>query len=211
MAHHAGAQSSASQPAHNPTTRASKEVLEKLQNDLKTVSSVEADFQQEKRLKVLKHSLKITGHIALQKPNKLVWIVNEPVKYAIKIEGDEVHQWDEDTNKVQVIHLGNDPTFKAVTEQLQSWFLGDYAKLAENYDVYQEGESPLKLGFTPKSGTMVSSVLSHVDLIFSADGKYIEQMVIRESAGDVTTLKYIDPKINQPISKETWEIPPHGR
>lgn len=201
-----------SQPtAHNPTTRASQEVLDKLQQELTSVETIEADFAQEKQLKVLKHKLKITGHFALQKPDKLVWIVDKPVKYAIKVEGDELRQWDEDTNKVQVVHVGGDPTFKAITDQLQSWFLGDYRTLAESYDVYLESESPLTLGFTPKSGTMVASVLSHVDLIFSGDGKYLDKMIIREAGGDVTTLNYIDTRINQPIAKETWEIPPHGR
>jgi outer membrane lipoprotein carrier protein len=207
-----GAEAPATQPAeHRPTTRASDELLNRVQDDLKTVESVEADFSQEERLKLLKHSLKISGHFALQKPAKLVWIVDKPVKYAIKVEGDELRQWDEDTNKVQVVHLGGDPTFKAITEQLQSWFLGDYKSLAANYDVYLESESPLTLGFTPKAGTMVASVLEHVDLIFGVENKYLDRMIIREAGGDVTTLNYLNTKINQPIDKSTWEIPPHGR
>ena len=197
--------------AHNPTTRASTEVLDKLQADLQTVESVEADFEQEKQLKLLKHKLKISGHFALQKPNKLVWIVDKPVRYAIKVEGDELKQWDEDTNKVQTVHLGGDPTFKAITEQLQSWFLGDYKTLSENYDVYLENESPLTLGFTPKEGSMVAGVMGHIDLVFSGDNKYLERMVIRESNGDVTTLNYLNTKINEPIAEKTWEIPPNGR
>jgi outer membrane lipoprotein-sorting protein len=196
---------------HNPTTRASDEILEKLQADLKTVTTIEADFQQEKKLAVLDHVLKIRGHFALQKPNKMVWIVKEPVKYAIRIEGDELRQWDEDTNKVQIIHLGGDPTFKAITEQLQSWFIGDYKQLASSYDVFLEGENPLALGFTPKPGLMIAKVLKHIDVRFGQDNKYIDRMVVHEAGGDTTTLEFIDTKINEPVKKEVWEMPPHDR
>lgn len=202
-----------SQPAsdHRPTTRATDEQLNKLQAKLLTVETVEADFTQNKRLTMLDHELKIRGHFALQKPNKMIWNVREPVKYCIRIEGETLQQWDEDTNRVQVTHLGGDPTFKAISEQLQSWFLGDYKALAKNYDVYVEGENPLRLGFTPRGDTMVSKVLKHVDLRFGKDDLYIDQMIVREAGGDITTLNFIDTNINKPVKAETWEIPPHDR
>jgi outer membrane lipoprotein-sorting protein len=198
-------------PEHNPTTRASTELLDQVQTQLRTVETVESDFVQEKQLSLLNHTLKINGHFALQKPNRVVWIVKEPVKYAVRVEGDEVRQWDQDTNKVQVINVGGDPTFKAITDQLQSWFLGDYKVLAESYDVFLESEKPLSLGFTPKANTMVAKVLKHVDITFGREGKYIDRMIVREASGDVTTLNFINTQINQPVKKQIWEIPPHDR
>jgi outer membrane lipoprotein carrier protein len=205
----ARADAPATQPA--PTTRASEELLTHLQAQLKTVETVQADFVQEKTLSVLNHTLTIKGHFALQKPNRLVWIVREPVKYAVRIDGDEIRQWDEDTNQVQVIHLGGDPTFQAVTQQLQAWFMGDYKILAESYDVEEQGADPLRLGFVPKPDTMVAKVLKRVDLTFGKDDLYIDKMVVQEAGGDLTTLQFNNTKLNQPIPKETWEIPPHER
>jgi outer membrane lipoprotein carrier protein len=205
----AHADAPATQPA--PTTRASEELLTHLQSQLKTVETVQADFVQEKTLSVLNHTLTIKGHFALQKPNQLVWIVREPVKYAVCIDGDEIRQWDEDTNQVQVIHLGGDPTFQAVTQQLQAWFMGDYKVLAESYDVEAQGDNPLRLGFVPKPGTMVAKVLQRVDLTFGQDDLYIDKMVVQEAGGDLTVLQFNNTKLNQPIPKETWEIPPHER
>jgi outer membrane lipoprotein carrier protein len=203
------ADSPATQPA--PTTRASEELLTHLQGQLKTVETVQADFVQEKKLSVLNHTLTIKGHFALQKPNRLVWIVREPVKYAVRIDGDEIRQWDEDTDQVQVIHLGGDPTFQAVTQQLQAWFMGDYKILAESYDVEAQGDHPLRLGFVPKPDTMVAKVLKRVDLSFGQDDLYIDKMVVQEAGGDLTTLQFNNTRLNQPIPKETWEIPPHER
>jgi outer membrane lipoprotein carrier protein len=217
LAGSAGVEPVATQPSDPLTTQltspvpASRELLEHLQQQLKSVDTVQADFVQEKRLSVLNHTVTLTGNFALQKPNKLVWIVREPVKYAVRIDGEEIRQWDQDTNQVQVIHLGGDPTFAAVTQQLQAWFMGDYKTLGDSYDVLLLGENPLRLSFIPKGESMVAKALKQVDLTFGKSEQAIEKMVVTESSGDVTTLQFNSTKVNQPIPKETWEIPPHER
>jgi len=209
----AGVDNRTTQPSSQPTSPepASQELLQHLQQQLKSVDTVQADFVQEKQLSVLNHKVTITGNFAMQKPNKLVWIVRDPVKYAIRIDGEEIRQWDEDTNQVQVIHLGGDPTFAAVTQQLQAWFMGDYKTLGDSYDVELQGENPLRLGFIPKGQSMVAKVLKQVDLTFGKSEQSIDKMVVSEASGDVTTLQFNSSRINQPIPKATWEIPPHER
>lgn len=213
------AQSPATRPSNDSattlpaqaTTRLSLALLDHLQQSLRTVQTVESDFVQEKKLAILDHPLIIKGHFALQKPDRLIWIVHEPVRYAVRIEGEEVRQWDEDTNHVDVIHLGGDPTFKAVSEQIQAWFLGNYDALAKSYDVDVLSEKPLSLNFSPKSDTMVAKVISHVQVTFSDDDTYINTMVIDEAGGDSTTIHFIATQVNQPIKDNVWRIPPNEK
>jgi outer membrane lipoprotein-sorting protein len=200
-----------SQTAPSAASRPSAEMMDQLQNDLHSVNTVEADFVEEKRLALLDHTITIRGHFAVQKPDRLVWIVHEPVKYAVSIQGETVRQWDEDTNRVQVIHLGSDPTFKAVSEQLSAWFMGNYKILTDTYDVSVAREKPLSLVFTPKPDSMGAKFLQRVTVSFADDDRYINDMVIVESGGSVTTLKYLNTQINKPIADDTWEIPPHDR
>ena len=190
-------------------------LLEHVQQQLRTISSMEADFVQEKQLAVLKHKMVIRGHFAMEKPDRVIWIVNQPVKYAIRVQGEEIRQWDEDTNKVQVIHLGGDPTFKAISEQIQSWFLGNYKELANSYDVFVISEKPLSLRFAPKGSSMVAQLVQSIDVTFAKDETNIDSMVVHElshdatmSASNSTMLKFIDPKMNQPIADVIWEVPP---
>lgn len=204
----ASSHAQSTQPTTQPAKPASAELLDQVQKQLLTVNTVEADFVQEKELAMLKNKLVIKGHFALEKPDRVIWIVKEPVRYAMTVHGEELKQWDEDTNKVVVMHLGGDPTFKAISEQINSWFMGDYRKLAAEYDVTVLSETPLTLGFAPKGQTMVAKMLKQISVTFGKEGKYIDTMIIRETAGSVTTLRYIDAKINEPVKKETWEIPP---
>ncbi len=197
--------------ADGPTTRPSEQLLKHLQQQLATVQTVQSDFVQVKNLSMLKHQMTIKGHFALQKPDRLIWNVKEPVQYAIRIEGEEVRQWDEDTKQVQVIHLGGDPTFQAITQQIQAWFMGDYKVLAQSYDVELLSENPLSLRFVPKAGTMVAKVVGAVELTFGKNEMYIDKMVVHEAGGDTTTVQYSNTELNKPIDKETWEMPPHER
>ena len=150
----------------------------------------------------------MSRHFAVQKPGKLVWIVNKPVRYAVRIEGSQIRQWDQDTNKVQVIELGNDPVFKAVSDQIQAWFLGDYKVLSQSFDVELLQDKPLVLGFVPREGTVAAKMITHISMTFGTDERYIDSIVVEESGGDVTKLQFIKPQLNQPVKPETWEIPP---
>jgi outer membrane lipoprotein-sorting protein len=198
-------------PPAPATTRISAQMLQHLQFKLKDVTSVEADFVEKKNLVMLNHTLTIRGHFALQKPGKFIWIVQEPVKYAIRVEGDEVQQWDEDTNRVDVIHLGGDPTFKAITEQMQAWFLGNYEALAKNYTVDVLSENPLSLRFAPFGDSMAAKIMRQIQLTFASDERYIDKMVVTEAGGDTTALEFIGTQLNQPIKNEIWRMPPNER
>jgi outer membrane lipoprotein carrier protein len=206
-------------PADPPTTApaatqpadpqpASRELLAHIQKQLRTVDTMQADFVQKKHLSMLKHTLVITGRLAMKKPNKVIWIVNEPTKYAIRVDGEELIQWDDDTNKVEVIHLGGDPTFKNITEQIQAWFLGDYKVLEKSYDVYLLSEKPLSLRFAPQAGSMVAKLVKNIEITFGNDETQVDKMVINETTGDSTALVYSNTRLNQPIAENTWEIPP---
>jgi outer membrane lipoprotein-sorting protein len=204
---------STTQPSepHLATTPISSELLHRIQSHLGKIKTAEADFVQEKNLAMLSHTLVIHGHFAMQKPDRLIWITHDPVHYAIRIEGEEVRQWDEDTNRVEITHLGNDPTFKAVSEQMQAWFLGNYEMLAKSYSGDVLSDNPLKLRFTPSGDSVVAKVLKHVDVTLSKGEQYIDTIAVDEVDGDTTTLQFINPRVNEPVSNEVWKMPPSER
>jgi outer membrane lipoprotein-sorting protein len=167
--------------------RASLELLDHVQKQFRTIATMRGDFVQQKKIAVLNHTLTLEGKFAIQKPDRVMWLVNKPVKYAIRVEGEEVRQWDEDTNTVQVIHLN---------------------ALGQMYDVYVMGNQPLSLRFAPKPGSMVLKLVRRIDVTFATDQLCISSMVIHESSGDNMTLHFSNIRPNQPIAAGIWEIPP---
>jgi len=72
--------------------------LGKKVSDFKTLKT---DFTQEKEMAMFKDKLVLKGRIYLEKPNKVAWHVDSPLRYSVLITDKLIRQWDEDTNQVQ--------------------------------------------------------------------------------------------------------------
>jgi len=197
--------------AQEPVTPSTSDYLAELQKHLESVKTVRADFEQEKKLAIFNRTMMIRGETALERPQRMMWHVREPVRYSILMEGDTVRQWDEDTNRVQTLHLGDNPAMKAVFSQFRAWFLGDYHAIAEAYDVVIVDRQPPRLRFSPKPGTAMAEMVKQIQLTMSKDRRSIEKIVIEEKGDDTTTIRFLNTRLNEPIKEEVWEIPPHGR
>jgi outer membrane lipoprotein carrier protein len=190
---------------------ASLELLAQVQKRLRTIKSVEANFVEEKHLALLDHNVTIRGSFGLQKPDSMIWIVREPheaAQYALRLRGEELSQWDEETKNVQVVHLAGDPAFKSVSAQLQAWFLGNYEALNQSWDVYVAGDKPLSLRFVPRATTFVAKHMKSIEVTFNADGTNTDRMSVVETGGDRMTFTFSNVQTNQPIKEEDWKIPP---
>lgn len=194
-----------------PTTQQSEELLGGLRKKLEAVTSVQADFVQEKKLSIFARTLVIRGRFAVERPKRLVWHVSEPVKYSISVEGDVVRFWDEDTNHVQEIHIGPKHDFRAVFEQFQGWFQGDYHTLSDSYDVKVLTADPITIRFQPSATSPMVKIIQFVEATFQADKAYLQSIAIHEGGGDTTTIRFTNTKLNAAIPPEIWEIPPHAR
>lgn len=197
--------------AQEPIAPSTEDYLAGLQKHLESVKTVQADFEQEKKLAVFNRIMMIRGEMALDRPRRMMWRVHEPVRYSILMEGGTVRQWDEDTNRVQTLHVEDNSTLKAVFSQFQAWFLGDYHAIAKAYDVVIVDREPPCLRFSPKPDSAMAEMVKQVQMTMSKDRLSMETIVIEEKGGDSTTIRFRTIRLNQPIPDEVWEIPPRGR
>jgi outer membrane lipoprotein carrier protein len=201
----------ATRPAAALTPEQSADLLKGVRAKMETAKTVQGEFVQEKNLSMLKHTLIIKGHFAVERPRRLVWHVVEPVKYSIRVENEDVQFWDEDTNRVDSIHIGANHSFRAAFEQFQGWFLGNYATLEQSYDVTVQSVEPLVVSFQPKAGSPMAQMIKRVEVTFQADHLYLASLVIQEGGGDTTTIRFDNIQINKPVPDRAWEIPPQGK
>lgn len=197
--------------AQEPVAPSTEDYMMELQKHLESVTTVQADFEQEKKLAVFNRSMMIRGEMALDRPKRMMWHVREPVRYCILMEGDTVRQWDEDTDRVQTLHVRDNPTLRAVFSQFQAWFLGDYRTIAQTYDVVIVDREPPCLRFSPKPDSAMPEMVKQVQMTMTKDRRSIRTIMIDEKGGDSTTIRFLNIRLNQSIPKEAWEIPPHGR
>lgn len=175
-------------------------------SDFKTLST---EFTQEKEMALFKDKLVIKGRIYLQKPDKIAWHVDSPLRYSVLITDKFIRQWDEDTNEVQELSLSKNPVFQNVIKQLTVWFSGEYGSLIETNDVNVLNCEPLTIEFKPRRNNMAKKIIKDITITFRADRTYLQVLRIRELSGDVTTIRFDNTILNAPIDNKHFEVKGH--
>lgn len=183
-------------------------VLSRLEKKMSGIRTLKTGFVQEKELAVFKQKVVLKGTIYIEKPARLAWHVNEPMKYIMVISQNVISQWDEDTNKVQKISLSKNPAFEAAIGQMREWFSGAYTPLLKEYEIMLLKENPASLKFTPRAATFAGNVIKSVTVDFRKDEQYINRIFIEEKSGDTTNLSFIDTHLNIPLEDSIWKVDP---
>jgi outer membrane lipoprotein-sorting protein len=168
--------------------------------------TLKTEFTQEKKMALFKDKLIMKGRIFLEKPNKIAWHVDSPVRYSVLITDKFIRQWDEDTNKVQEISLAKNPIFQNVLSQLTVWFSGEYGSLLDTNDVRVIKRDPLVIEFIPRDNNVSKKVIKSITITFRDDQNYLQQLRIQEIRGDVTTINFINTILNTPLNSNSFEV-----
>lgn len=168
--------------------------------------TLKTEFTQEKKMVMFKEKLVMKGRIYLEKPNKIAWHVDSPVRYSVLITDKLIRQWDEDTNKVQEISLAKNPIFQNVLGQLTVWFSGEYGSLLDTNDVRIVKREPLSIEFIPRDNNVSKKVIKSITITFRNDQNYLQQLRIQELSGDVTTINFNNTILNMPLNSKSFEV-----
>lgn len=168
--------------------------------------SLKTDFVQEKRMAMFKEKMVMKGRIYLQKPSRIAWHVDSPVRYSVLITDKLIRQWDEDSDKVQEISLAKNPIFQNVLNQMNVWFSGEYGTMLDTNTVKILKNDPLVMEFIPKEGNIAKKVIRNITITFRSDQKYLQQIRILENSGDVTTIRFSNTQLNPPLNNSNFEV-----
>ena len=204
----AGGVSDVSRPAPK-LVPAPNDLLDKVQNELHKMRSIEADFSELIYPKDHKDPQLFRGHLAAKEPNTVIWRVESPVHIIVRVQGEDVRIWDGDKpNEVEKKNLAGNPTYKVMAQQTRDWAGGNFKVLSESYDVFVEQNEPLTLRFIPKPRTGLAKTFSSVSATLGPGYGSIIRIVYRKSTGEVYAFTLKDPKVNTPIPDKVWEVPP---
>jgi outer membrane lipoprotein-sorting protein len=191
-----------------PETADLSALLNSIGKKVSNFNTLKTDFTEEKKMAMFKEKIILKGHIAIQKPNKIAWHVDSPLRYSVLITDKLIRQWDEDTDHVQEISLGKNPIFQNLLKQLTVWFSGEYVALLKDHTIRLVMRDPLTIEFTPLSTNMSGKVIRNITIIFREDHAYLRQIRIKELSGDVTTIYFTNTLLNVPLDKRIFEVRP---
>jgi outer membrane lipoprotein-sorting protein len=183
--------------------------LNALGKKVSAFKTLKTDFTQDKEMALFKEKLVLSGRIYLEKPNKIAWHVDKPLRYSVLITDKMIRQWDEDTNQVQEISLAKNPIFQNVLNQLTVWFSGEYGSLLETNTVRVVRHDPLTVEFTPRDKNIAKKVIKSITITFRQDETYLQTIRIQELNGDVTTIHFTNTILNAPLDSSSFEVKGH--
>ena len=183
-----------------------QDILSKLEDKFSSIDTLEANFVQEKELSYFDRKIIIKGVLCFDKPDILAWHVTEPIVYSMVIDGKTIRQWDEETRKVQTLHVESNPALQMMIVRMREWFTGNFTGFLEDYDVEIEREEPAIIIFVPKKISPAADVIERVRIIFKGDGSYLDQLEISEKGGDNTVLIFGDVVFNEPLKPGLLDV-----
>lgn len=183
-------------------------LLNSIGKKVSNFNTLKTDFTQEKEMAMFKEKLILKGRIFIQKPNKIAWHVDSPLRYSVLITDKLIRQWDEDTDQVQEISLSKNPIFQNVLKQLTVWFSGEYGTLLEDNTMRLVKREPVMIEFTPRDKNLSRKIIKNISVIFREDQTYLKQIRIQELSGDVTTIYFTNTLLNVPLDKSGFEVRP---
>ena len=187
-------------------TAGTRELLDTIGKKVSNFRSLKTDFVQEKDLAMFRKKIVLWGRIYMQKPGRLAWHVDKPVKYSVVITDKAIKQWDEDTNRVQEMSLSKNPIFKNVVNQLSVWFSGEYGGLVAENNVSVLQQHPLVLEFAPNEKNMARKMIKSITITFRDDEKYLKKIKILEMSGDATTIEFSNTLLDVPLESSFFEV-----
>ncbi len=182
------------------------ELLERLNAKAEAVRTVNTAFVQEKHLEMLQHKLTIHGKVYMEKPDRLAWHVEEPIRYIMVMDDRAIRQWDAESGQKSGMALDKNPALRMAVDQMRKWFSGDYRQLRYDYRITLDEEDPVSLTFVPLAENPASGHIGRVTVRFTDDERYLSSIIIEERGGDLTELRFYATELNGEIPFSAWDI-----
>ena len=183
-------------------TPVSADEWEQLRRDTQGIKSIQADFVQEKKLKILKAPLISKGLFVFEAPGSVRWQYESPVKVVTLVVDGAVRRFTWTADKGYLPDSSSNlEAMRVVMERITGWLAG---KFAED-DVFKATLKPQE-GLPPQvilrpENEAIKSFIQQVELVFSSTPGVLDSVRIIEGPGAETILRFKNVKLNETVEQ----------
>jgi outer membrane lipoprotein-sorting protein len=165
--------------------------------------SVQADFTQEKHLKILARPLVSQGIFAFQTPQSLRWEYLRPLHSILLLHEGRMQKLIERDGRFEQDNGAGIDAMRVVLQDIGSWLDG---RFTDNplFQVTRAGERTVVL--TPKEQGL-QAVISRIELQLGPEEGVMEQVTIFEGPESFTQLRFTNTVLNREIPAGTFTQP----
>ena len=168
---------------------------EELKSAAASVTSLSADFVQEKHMQILARPLVSSGVFYFQSPSSLRWEYRAPVRNILLMHDNRTERYVDTGHGLTKETGAGLQAMQIVLEQISQWLGG---RFDENPMFTANLEPGPKIVLIPKEKSF-SRMIHHIDLLLSERPGIIDSVVIYESEDSFTKLVFKNAVLNQSI------------
>jgi outer membrane lipoprotein-sorting protein len=173
------------------------ETISRNANQLK---AVQADFIQEKHLKILARPIISKGLFIFQSPDSLRWEYKSPVKSLLLMHNGKSKKYIQRNGKLVEEHGINLESMQIILQEITNWLNGHFT---DNPTFNASLENDHQIVFTPKDQA-ISRLINRIELKLSDQPGLLDSVTIFEGAASFTKLTFTNAEINPELKSSLF-------
>ena len=186
------------------TSEQEKQVLAKMEKSSNALRTLQCDFVQSKRMKLLSKEMQSKGVLYFVKPDKIRWQYTTPYDYTFIMNGDKVQI--KSAKKTKNIDIQGNKIFRQITTIILNTVTGGGIMNSADFDVelFKKGDAYFAKMLPKKKE--VKQVYAAIEVYFNPALTMVESIKMIEKSGEYTTVKLLSPKVNTKINESVFKV-----
>ncbi|MBP5258948.1 MAG: outer membrane lipoprotein carrier protein LolA [Prevotella sp.] len=181
-----------------------KQVVAKIDKATATMKSMQCDFTQTKKMKLLKKEMVSKGLMYYKAPGKLRWQYTSPYDYTFILNGNQVHI--KSGKSTQNIDVQRNKMFRQIADIILKSITGGNLKSNNdfNLEIWKNGNT-YSAWLYPKKKEL-KQLYKVIEIFFNPQLTMVTSVRMEEKTGDVTIVKLNNVKTGTTISDKVFSI-----
>jgi len=199
-------------PAHPPPpvfrSLASEErqaFLDRMKETLATITTLEADFVQERHISLFKEPLVARGVCYYQTPGTLRWELTEPYVSILVLKDGKVAKFDRVDGRLRKMNPGTEDLLREVLGQIVEWIKGDFSHAEEMYRLEFQKASDYRIVMKPRSPEL-RKLIAAIELTIDSKTYRATRVVIREPGEDFLEIRFEAEKLGEKLEPALFDL-----
>lgn len=181
-----------------------KQIVEKIDKASSAMTSMQCDFIQIKRMKLLKKEMQSKGVMYYKQGNKLRWQYTSPYDYTFLMNGDKMRI--KSSKSTKDIDVQGNKMFRQVTSIIINTITGGGLKSSSDFVVeLYKADNNYFAKLYPKKKEL-KQIYQVIEIHFNSSLTMVESVLLQEKTGDTTQVKLTNVKVNATISEKVFSV-----
>lgn len=186
------------------TSEQEKQVLAKMDQSSKALRSLQCDFIQSKRMKILSKEMQSKGILYFKKPDKIRWQYTSPYDYTFIMNGDKVQI--KSAKSTKNIDVQGNKIFRQITTIILNTVTGAGIMNSADFKVELYKSGNIYFAKMHPKKKEVKQVYFSIEVYFNSALTMVDTIKMIEKSGEHTVIKLVAPKINTAMNESVFKV-----